>query len=258
MTNAATEIRALLLDIEGTITPISFVHDILFPFARNHVRDYLSEYFGTANVQEDVAALKREHALDQERGEQPPRSDNSNWSIDTAVAYVNWLIERDRKSPALKSLQGKIWEKGYRDGTLKAPLFDDVITNLQRLRARKLRTAIFSSGSVLAQKLLLAHTNTGDHTELIDQYFDTGVGSKVSSASYLEIARRLELLPEEIIFVSDVTNELNAGREAGMTSLLCLRPGNPPQSAGEHFDVIQTFSEILPAPEKTNKCSGKS
>ncbi len=105
--------------------------------------------------------------------------------------------------------------------------------------------AIFSSGSVLAQKLLFAHTDTGDHTDLIDQYFDTGVGSKGSSSSYSEIARRLELLPVEIIFVSDVTNELAAARDAGMSTLLCLRPGNQPQFNAEQFQGIQSFSQIL-------------
>ena len=246
MTDAATKTRAVLLDIEGTTTPISFVHDILFPFARDHVREYLIRQSTAPEVQEDIAALFREHSLDEEKGEQPPETSNGDWSIEAVVAYVNWLIKRDRKSPALKSLQGKIWEQGYRDGILKAPLFDDVVPNLRRLRAKELRIAIFSSGSVLAQKLLFAHTDTGDHTDLIDRYFDTAVGSKVSPASYSEIARRLELLPEEIIFVSDVTNELTAAREAGMPTLLCLRPGNQPQSASEKFPAIHSFSEILP------------
>ena len=127
---------------------------------------------------------------------------------------------------------------------MKAPLFDDVVPNLRRLRRLGLRTAIFSSGSVFAQKLLFAHTETGDHSDLIDEYFDTGVGSKVSSSSYGEIARRLQLLPTEVTFVSDVTNELAAARDAGMSTLLCLRPGNQPQSKADQFQVIHSFSEI--------------
>ncbi len=244
MTDVATKTRAVLLDIEGTTTPIAFVHDILFPFARDHVRDYLIQHSKASEVQEDIAALLREHSLDQERGEQPPQIDKVS-SIDEIVVYVDWLISRDRKSPALKSLQGKIWEQGYSDGVLKAPLFDDVVPNLARLRGLRMSVAIFSSGSVLAQKLLFAHTDTGDHTDLVDQYFDTGVGSKVSASSYYEIARQLELLPGEIIFVSDVTNELAAARDAGMPTLLCLRPGNQPQSNAEQFQVIQSFSQIL-------------
>ena len=245
MTDVATNTRAVLLDIEGTTTPISFVHDILFPYARDHVTDYLSQNSGVPEVQQDIAALFREHSIDQANGEQPPQIDNASSSIDAVVTYVNWLIERDRKSPALKSLQGKIWEHGYRDGTLKAPLFDDVVPNLRRWRKLGMRTAIFSSGSVLAQKLLFAHTDTGDHSDLIDEYFDTEVGSKASSASYGEIASRLHLLPTEVIFVSDVTAELAAARDAGMSTLLCVRPGNQPQSATEQFQVIQSFDQIL-------------
>jgi enolase-phosphatase E1 len=244
MRDVATKTRAVLLDIEGTTTPISFVHDVLFPFARDHVRDYLIQHSKASEVQEDIAALLREHSLDQERGEQPPQIDKAT-SIDAIVVYVGWLINRDRKSPALKSLQGKIWEQGYRDGTLKAPLFDDVVPNLARLRRLGTSIAIFSSGSVLAQKLLFAHTDTGDHSDLIDQYFDTDVGSKVTSSSYSEIARRLDLLPIETIFASDVTAELAAARDAGMRTLLCLRPGNQPQSNAEQFQVIQSFSQIL-------------
>lgn len=245
MTDLATKTRAVLLDIEGTTTPISFVHDILFPFARDHVRDYLTRNSAAPEVQADIAALFREHAVDQAKGEQPPQIDTESSSLDAIVVYVNWLIERDRKSPGLKSLQGKIWERGYRDGILKAPLFDDVVPNLKRLRAKGIRIAIFSSGSVLAQKLLFAHTETGDYTDLIEQYFDTGVGSKVSSSSYGEIARQLELSPKEVVFVSDVANELAAARDAGMSTLLCLRPGNQPQSTAEQFQAIQSFSEIL-------------
>ena len=244
MTDVATKTRAVLLDIEGTTTPISFVHDVLFPFSRDHVRDYLVQHSKATEVQEDIAALLRERSLDQERGEQPPQIDKAT-SIDAIVVYVDWLITRDRKSPALKSLQGKIWEQGYRDGTLKAPLFDDVVPNLGRLRRLGMSVAIFSSGSVLAQKLLFAHTDTGDHSDLIDQYFDTGVGSKVTPSSYSEIARRLDLLPVEIIFASDVTSELAAARDAGMPTLLCLRPGNQPQSNAEQFQVIQNSSQIL-------------
>jgi enolase-phosphatase E1 len=246
MTETSTTPRALLLDIEGTVTSISFVHDILFPFARTHVRDYLIQQAQNSEVHEMVAALRREYALDLDRGEQLPQIVSGAGSIDAIVAYIDWLIDRDRKSPALKSLQGKIWEHGYDDGTLKAPLFDDVVPNLRRLRQLGIKVAIFSSGSVLAQKLLFAHTESGDHTDMIDRYFDTAVGSKVSSESYRVISTRLDLAPNEIIFVSDVTGELIAAREAGMSTLLCVRVGNTPQAANEQFQTIESFSEILP------------
>ena len=239
-----TKKRVLLLDIEGTVTPISFVHDILFPFARNHVEEFLVQHSTKAEVQTDVAAIVREHSVDVEKGEHPP--DVTADSIDSLVAYVNWLIDRDRKSSALKSLQGKIWEQGYCDGSLKAPLFDDVVPNLRRLRANQLNVAIFSSGSVFAQKLLFAHTDTGDHTNLIDAYFDTGVGSKGDPESYRKIAGHLKVSPEKTIFVSDVVNELNAASQIGMATLLCVRPANPLQLGSEQFRAIETFSEILP------------
>src|SRR5262245_11041667 len=120
-----TKTRVLLLDIEGTVTPISFVHDILFPFARNHVKEFLIQHSANTEVQADIAALVREHSVEIEKGQQPPSVGAA--SIELLVAYIDWLIDRDRKSPALKSLQGKIWEQGYRDGSLKAPLFDDVV-----------------------------------------------------------------------------------------------------------------------------------
>lgn len=242
MTEEPTKRRALLLDIEGTVTPISFVHDILFPFARNHVKEFLIQHSTDAEVQTDIAAIVREHSVDVEKGEQPP--DVTATSLDSLVAHINWLIDRDRKSSALKSLQGKIWEQGYFDGSLKAPLFDDVVPNLRRLRANEFRVAIFSSGSVFAQKLLFGHTETGDHTNLIDEYFDTGVGSKVDAASYHNIARRLALSTDKVTFVSDVVPELKAAHEAGMTTLLCVRPGNPPQPESEQFQVIRSFSDF--------------
>ena len=243
MTAISAKTRAVLLDIEGTVTPISFVHEVLFPFARNHVREFLVQHLKRPEVQMDVTALVHEHAAEPERSEQPRPIDAE--SIDSIIDYVNWLIERDRKSPALKSLQGKIWEEGYRDGSLKAPLFDDVVPNLQRLRANNFQVAIFSSGSILAQKLLFAHTETGDHTDLIDAYFDTGVGNKMDAGSYRRIAQELGLEAEAIVFVSDVVNELKAAREAGMKTILCVRPGNPVQPQSEEFQRIHSFSEVL-------------
>ena len=245
MINRATKRRALLLDIEGTVTAISFVHEILFPFARTHVRDYLVHHSNAKEVEADIAALRREYSIAQEAGEQPPKFDDEPWSVEEIVVYVNWLIDRDRKSPGLKSLQGKIWEQGYREGTLKAPLFSDVVPNLERLRRQGIVVAIFSSGSVLAQKLLFAHTETGDHTDLIDAYFDTGVGSKVNKESYQEIAKGLELDSRDVIFVSDVIGELEAARDAGMAPLLCVRPGNQRQSPNDQFQIINSFSEIM-------------
>ena len=182
-----------------------------------------------------MATLTDEHATDVEECKKPPP---------LVEPYVYWLIDQDRKSPALKSLQGKIWKQGYVDGSLKAPLFPDVIPAMERWRQQDIKIAIFSSGSVLAQKLLFQHTDSGDVTHLIQAFFDTSVGKKVESRSYEEIERQLGLLPSEILFLSDVTTELDAASGAKMETLLCIRPGNPIQTQAHCFQSISSFDEI--------------
>jgi enolase-phosphatase E1 len=231
--------QAVLLDIEGTVTPISFVHEILFPYARKHVNNYLSQHLQQPEVQADVQKLREEQSSDADELRQPPID-----SIDTIVTYVQRLIDLDRKSPALKSLQGKIWKAGYEDGSLKSPVYPDVVDAFERWQDVEIKINIFSSGSVLAQRLLFAHTDAGDLTRYIDQYFDTSVGKKIDPQSYLAIAANLAFDPSQILFVSDVVAELNAAKAAGMQTRLCIRPGNPPQSASQ-FQSITSFGEIL-------------
>ena len=227
--------RAILLDIEGTTTPIAFVHEVLFSYARTHVKDFLATNSNSAEVSADVALLREEHAADVSNGHQPP---------DSIADYVEWLIERDRKSTGLKSLQGKIWRQGYIDGSLKSQIYADVAPALERWRAHGLSINIFSSGSVLAQQLLFAHTEAGDLTQFIDNYFDTNVGKKGEPESYRRIAEALRLRADEVLFISDVVAELNAATEAGMQTLLSIRPGNPPQNDADQYQVIRSFEEI--------------
>ena len=224
-------IRAILLDIEGATTPIAFVHEVLFPYARDHAKEFLA-----SNAEaEDIARLREEHAADVNNGEQPPEE---------LAAYVEWLIVRDRKSTGLKSLQGKIWRQGYLDGTLKSQVYEDVAPAFARWRARGLSINIFSSGSVLAQQLLFAHTDAGDLTKFIDQYFDTNIGKKGEAASYRKIADALNRSPSEVMFIADVVTELEAAHEAGMQVLLSIRPGNPPQKSAEKYQAIHNFQDI--------------
>lgn len=241
------DIRAVLLDIEGTTTPISFVHQILFSYARLHVRNFLAEHFDSAEVLADLAKLRQEHAVDLEQGLNPPELVEGTCAaeIDSLVAYVNWLIDRDRKSTGLKSLQGKIWKEGYRNGTLKAQVFADVSPAFARWRHAGLSINIFSSGSSLAQKLLFAHTEAGDLTNFIDNYFDTAVGSKQDSDSYQRIAAALNLRASEVLYISDVVGELDAAKATGMQTLLCVRPGNQPQPFAERYKSIQSFDTVL-------------
>jgi len=231
-------VRAILLDIEGTTTPIAFVHEVLFSYARTHLRDFLTSNADSAEVRADVAVLREEHAADVGNNNQPP-------AIDEGIAvYVEWLIERDRKSTGLKSLQGKIWRRGYADGSLKSQVYDDVAPAFERWRAKGLSVNIFSSGSVLAQQLLFAHTNAGDLTKFIDNYFDTNVGKKGEAESYRRIAEALRLRAGDVLFISDVVAELDAASEAGMQALLSIRPGNPPQNNTDRYRAIHSFDEI--------------
>ena len=226
------QVKAILLDIEGTTTPIAFVHDVLFSYARDHVREFLTEN----SAAEDIALLREEHAGDV--GDAPPLDDR----IESIGAYVEWLIKLDRKSTGLKSLQGKIWRQGYEDGSLKSQVFADVAPAFERWRDRGLKISIFSSGSVLAQQLLFAHTEVGDLTPFIDSYFDTKVGKKGEAESYRKIAEAMKLEPHEILFISDVISELDAANEAGMKALLSIRPGNSEQP--QLYPSIRTFDSI--------------
>jgi len=255
ISSLATEgIRGVLLDIEGTTTPIAFVHEVLFSYARSQVRNFLTKHFGSAELLADLQQLREEHARDVKQNLQPPAlvdvdvdvdvNGPRDAEIDSLFEYVSWLIDRDRKSTGLKSLQGKIWKEGYIDGTLKAELFAEVAPALERWRHADLKISIFSSGSSLAQKLLFAHTAAGDLTGFIDNYFDTTVGSKTDVASYRRIASALNLPAQNILFISDVVPELDAAGAAGMQTLLCIRPGNPPQPFAERYQRIRDFDEI--------------
>jgi enolase-phosphatase E1 len=226
------QVRGILLDIEGTTTPIAFVHEVLFSYARTHARDFLRDNQDSEEVRADVALLHEEHASDKSNNLEPPES---------IADYIDWLIDRDRKSTGLKSLQGKIWRQGYLAGSLKSQVFADVAPAFERWRAAGLRISIFSSGSVLAQQLLFAHTDAGDLTKFIDGYFDTNVGKKGEAESYRKIAVAMDLKPSEILFVSDVVAELEAAKEAGMKTLLSIRPGNSPQ---EWPQAIHSFDEV--------------
>lgn len=228
-------VRAILLDIEGTTTPIAFVHEVLFSYARTHAREFLATNRNSAEVSADVALLREEHAADLSKGNHPP---------DSIPDYIDWLIERDRKSTGLKSLQGKIWRQGYVDGSLKSQVYADVAPALERWRAQGLSINIFSSGSVLAQQLLFAHTEAGDLTKFIDNYFDTNIGKKGEAESYRRIAKALSLNANEVLFISDVVAELDAATEAGMSTLLSIRPGNPPQNNTDRYRAIHAFDEI--------------
>ena len=231
-------IKIILLDIEGTTTPIDFVSQVLSPYARNHMQDFLAKHWDESNS--EISQLKSEHAEDERQGLNPPALDSSQ--LESVVAYIYWLIDQDRKSTPLKSLQGKIWEEGYKNGVLKSQLFSDVPTAFERWQQQ--RICIFSSGSVLAQKLLFTFTELGDLSKFISGWFDTNIGNKQAAVSYQRITAELETQPDEILFVSDVTAELEAARAAGMQTRLSIRSGNPLQPNAQNFQSITSFDQL--------------
>jgi len=246
MPKSDAQARAILLDIEGTTTPVDFVYQTLFPFARRHVKEFLAAYSMYEAVQADIARLREEHAA--ESSDQPLlpawRDDSLEAQLESAVAYVHWLMDRDRKSTGLKSLQGKIWEAGYRSGELRGEVYEDVPQAFARWKEQRKIIAIFSSGSVLAQQLLFAHSTAGDLTGFIQAYFDTTTGAKREAESYRRIAEALQSQPSEVLFLSDVVAELDAARLAGMRTALCVR-AEPSPPSGAH-PVIRTFDEVFP------------
>jgi len=220
--------KGILLDIEGTTTPITFVYDVLFPFARTHAHAYLD-----AVAQRE---LKTEYDADVTRGLVPPP-----WSP-SPLAYVHWLMDQDRKTTALKNLQGKIWKEGYQRGELHGEVFPDVPGALERWHRERRDIRIYSSGSILAQQLLFSTTRYGDLTRFLSGYFDTSTGPKAEPASYRSIADAFSLPASQVLFISDVTRELDAADAAGMHVRLSVRPGNHPQPT-HGYPSLSTFSE---------------
>ncbi len=231
--------RALLLDIEGTTTPIDFVYKTLFPFARNHVADFVLEHEHDREVRSELDLLVSEHDDDVSKGFKPPGLDGESRSL---IDYFLWLMDQDRKSTALKSLQGKIWQEGYESGALQGIVYDDVPHAFARWHAENRSIAIYSSGSVLAQRLIFAHTNAGDLTHFIRAYFDTTTGPKKESGSYSQIAGVMGLPPSEILFCSDTALELDAANQVGMQTALCIRQGDLPTTTA--YRIVSSFDDL--------------
>jgi enolase-phosphatase E1 len=225
--------RAILLDIEGTTTPVDYVFGTLFPYAKNHVAAFLTSHGQEVAVQADLVRLRQEYDQEQDCPVVPFE----------AIAYIHYLIDCDRKSTGLKSLQGKIWEQGYRDGTLLSQVFADVQPALARWTTAGKQVFIFSSGSVQAQQLLFQYSTVGDLTPYLSGYFDTQVGAKREADSYRAIAQSINLDPSDILFISDITAELKAAQIVGMQVLFSHRPGNQ-SSDSEGFPSIITFEEL--------------
>jgi enolase-phosphatase E1 len=203
-------IKAIVTDIEGTTSSIDFVHQTLFPYARARLRGFLREHAGDDAVQ---------HLLD----DVEQAANRGDLSIDEAADVLEQWIAEDRKVTPLKALQGMIWRVGYQAGELKGHVYADTPEALRRWHADGRKLYVYSSGSVEAQQLIFGHTDYGDLTPLFSDYFDTRIGGKREAASYRRILERIGLSGAEVLFLSDVGEELDAAAAAGMQTCQLLR-----------------------------------
>lgn len=230
--------RLYLLDVEGTVAPIALVYEQLFPYARTRFAEFLQQHAGDPAVQADLALLARENSAEADAPRIAEVADSAQ-----AVAYLHWLVDRDRKSTALKSLQGRIWKTGFESGALQGVLFPDVPAAIERW-TNHAQVAIYSSGSVDAQRLFFRHSSFGDLSGSIAAYFDTRTGAKTECASYTAIAAKMGVEPARILFFSDVVRELDPAREAGLATRLVVREGNAPVADSHGHTVIDSFNGI--------------
>ena len=242
-----TQVRAILLDIEGTTTPVNFVTKTLFPYARRKLDSFLRENAADAEICALIRDLRALHELDERSGLKPPiwRDDSEEERLLSSVGYGQWLIARDSKCTPLKALQGKIWQRGYASGELQGEVYPDVPVAFERWMRQRKKICIYSSGSVLAQQLLFGSVVTGDLTLYISAYFDTQLGAKAEVESYGKIATAVSYEPKDFLFLSDSTKEIEAAQSAGMQALLCEREGHS-NADGSDARVIHDFNEIFP------------
>lgn len=245
-------VTAVLLDIEGTTTPITFVKDILFPYIQDNVEEYLQKHWHEEECQEDVRQLQLQAEKDSGlKGFVPIPSNPGHEAelqvIKGVVDNVRWQMSLDRKTTALKQLQGHMWRSAYATGKVKGEVYEDIVPALKRWKEAGMKLYIFSSGSVEAQKLLFAYSIEGDLLELFHGHFDTTIGSKVESESYRRIAGKIGCSTENILFLTDITKEAEAAREAGVHVAIAVRPGNAALTDEEksQYRLITSFHQLI-------------
>ncbi len=221
-------INAIVTDIEGTTSDIRFVHTVLFPYARERLADTVRQHGSDPEIAQALGALR------QELGQ--PEADS-----DTLITALNQFMDEDRKSTALKQLQGIIWRAGYRNGDFQGHLYPDVATQLAAWQQQGIRLYVYSSGSVEAQQLLFGYSNAGDLRPLFSDYFDTRVGMKRETYSYRTIAQAIGLPAEQLLFLSDIRQELDAAEEAGWHTCQLIR--DDADSVSRHRQVAR-FDQI--------------
>ena len=240
-----SQVDVVLLDVEGTVAPISFVYDVLFPYASDHLDEFVNSQWEHL---EDVVALFEEQALaDESAGllgviRIPGPEVEASLRQSALIASARWQMDTDRKTTGLKALQGRIWKGGFESGRLQSVVFPDVREALETWVGAGLRCAIYSSGSVQAQELFFRYCEAGDLSPFLSGHFDTKVGAKGEKDSYLAIARELGVSPERVFFGTDVVAEAEAAREAGMHTAILVRPGNATQPVHSHL-VLTDLSQ---------------
>ena len=235
----AAGISHVLLDIEGTTCPVSFVSEVLFPYAAERMGAFLSTHSEEPEIQALVKEVREAWRTDAEA-----HAAGLVWSGDgSVVPYLRWLIQVDRKLTPLKDLQGRIWEAGYTEGELVGPLFPDVAGALRRWKREGVTLAVYSSGSVPAQQLIYGHSNAGDLRPLFSHWFDTRIGLKQHPESYRAICEQMAVDPTRVLFISDSVAELEAASAIGMRVLFSLRNGNPQRDSGS-FERITEYSTL--------------
>jgi enolase-phosphatase E1 len=235
------QIAGVVLDIEGTVAPIAYVAQTLFPFARAALSEFLQRRWhdpavaaACQQVAKDAGSPTLQHWS---------QTDDILRQRQLLLEHLGQLMEADIKATGLKALQGLIWEEGYREGRLKSEIYPDVPPTLRHWHAEGLRLVIYSSGSVAAQKVFFAHSDAGDLTTLLSGYFDTTTGPKKEAESYRRIAQELKIDAGDLLFFSDVVAELDAAEEAGMQTRLVVRPGNAPVTAEHGHETIHSFND---------------
>ena len=227
-------IRAILTEIEGTTSSISFVKDVLFPYARRALPGFVATHHDDPEVRRWLDVVAIEHG--------------SICSDAVIVETLQGWIDLDRKHTALKALQGMIWKAGYHDADFTAHIYPDAAPALRTWHAAGLPLYVYSSGSVPAQQLFFGHSDAGDLTPLISGWFDTEVGGKREAASYARIATDIGLPPANLLFLSDVVEELDAARDAGLQTVLVDRLDDYPQpregEATHGHARVTRFSDI--------------
>ncbi|MDP6444936.1 MAG: acireductone synthase [Pirellulaceae bacterium] len=233
--------RAILLDIEGTTSSVSFVYDVMFPFVRRELAAFLSKHWDDADVQRAAAAIAQDAgaaSLDEWTGDDDPTR-----LREQVAAEVTRLMDGDVKATGLKQLQGLIWRSGFESGEMQAHVYDDVPPALRRWKTGGIDVRIYSSGSIQAQKLFFGHTVAGNLLDLLNGHYDTTTGPKMRADSYRAIGDAFAVDANEILFLSDIPAELDAAATAGMQTGLVSRPGNAPVDDSNHARLT-SFDEI--------------